>query len=136
MLDTNDNPIPLEHFVRMALDARVDPERIKFLASHYREPEKPKPQFDFDHFDNEDLDDALRSTNALARVIWRDGPLPGQDRSSALMRLAHVCCTSGVTPSMCRAIVVSADQRWGKYHMRGDAGQREIDKIVERAYRG
>jgi hypothetical protein len=37
---------------------------------------------------------------------------------------------------MCRVIVVDADKRWGKYHLRGEAGQVEINKIVERAYRG
>lgn len=136
ILDHNDQPIPLEVFVADAMRTRADAERVCFLATHYVEPVKPKPQFDFDAFGTEDLEMSLRSASPLARVIWRDGPLPGQDRSSALMRLAHLCNSSGITPSMCRVIVQSADTRWGKYHLRGDAGQREIDKIVERAYRG
>ena len=47
-----------------------------------------------------------------------------------------MCAGHPVSPSMCRAIVIDADKRWGKYHFRGDAGLVEINKIVERAYRG
>jgi hypothetical protein len=35
---------------------------------------------------------------------------------------------------MARVIVASADQRWGKYHLRGESGQTELDKIIQRAY--
>jgi len=99
-------------------------------------PARVAPSIDFSSLADEDLEEALRTTSPLARVIWKQGPLESQDRSTALMRLAHVCYRSGVTPSMCRVIVVDADKRWGKYHLRGEAGQVEINKIVERAYRG
>jgi hypothetical protein len=136
ILDDNDQPMDLQSFLADASTALVDPSRIQFLASHYVPPAVVKPSIDFDKLDDEDLDEALRSASQLARVIWKQGTLPGQDRSTALMRLAHECFRSGITPSMCRVIIVDADKRWGKYHMRGDAGQREINKIVERAYRG
>lgn len=137
VLDADDNPIPLEPFVDRALGDRVPPSVIAHLASFYKEPVAPKASVDFGSMTiEEDLEQALRSTSQLARVIWKQGPINGQDRSTALMRLAHVCFRSGVTPSMCRAIVVDADKRWGKYHLRGEAGAMEINKIVERAYRG
>lgn len=136
ILDGDDNPMPLGVFVADALSTLTDPARIKFLASHYVAPTPTRPAIDFDSLDDEDLDEALRSASQLARVIWKQGPLQGQDRSTALMRLAHVCYRSGITPSMCRAIVVDADKRWGKYHLRGERGLEEINKIVERAYNG
>jgi len=136
ILDDHDTPMPLDVFVYHAIRDRTPVERIQFLASHYVPPARVTPSIDFSSLTDEDLEEALRTTSPLARVIWKQGPLESQDRSTALMRLAHVCYRSGVTPSMCRVIVVDADKRWGKYHLRGDAGQAEINKIVERAYRG
>ena len=136
ILDDHDTPMPLDVFVYHAIRDRTPVERIQFLASHYVPPARVTPSIDFSSLTDEDLEEALRTTSPLARVIWKQGPLESQDRSTALMRLAHVCFRSGVTPSMCRVIVVDADKRWGKYHLRGDAGQAEINKIVERAYRG
>jgi hypothetical protein len=118
------------------MDNLTSVELLTQIASYYKEPAKPKPSYDFHMMDDVELDEALRTTSQLARVIWRQGPLEGQDRSTALMRLAHVCFRSGVTPSMTKVIVTDADRRWGKYHLRGDAGVAEIQKIVERAYRG
>ena len=136
ILDDNDQPMPLEAFLAEVPETFATTERIQFLASHYVPPKRSIPSVDFSALTDEDLEEALRTTSPLARVIWKQGPLESQDRSTALMRLAHVCYRSGVTPSMCRVIVVDADKRWGKYHLRGDAGLVEIDKIVERAYRG
>lgn len=136
ILDDYDTPMPLDVFVYHAMRDRTPVERIQFLASHYVPPARVAPSIDFSSLTDEDLEEALRNTSPLARVIWKQGPLESQDRSTALMRLAHVCYRSGVTPSMCRVIVVDADKRWGKYHLRGEAGQAEINKIVERAYRG
>ena len=136
ILDDNDQPMSLQVFVTQAMRERTSPERIQFLASHYVPPARVTPSVDFSELTDEDLEEALRNTSQLARVIWKQGPLESQDRSTALMRLAHVCFRSGVTPSMCRAIVIDADKRWGKYHLRGDRGLEEINKIVERAYRG
>jgi len=137
VLDDNDNPMPLEQFVDSATADRVPPSVISHLSSLYVPPVSTKPSIDFGSMMiEEDLEQALRSTSQLARVIWKQGPINGQDRSTALMRLAHVCFRSGVSPSMCRVIVIDADKRWGKYHMRGESGLMEINKIVERAYRG
>lgn len=135
MLDDANNPIPLEEFVVSALGSLTPVSVITHLASFYKPPARPPVEINWGDI-SESLDDALRSTSQLARIIWRDGPLEGQDRSTALTRLAHVCFRAGITPSMCHVIVIDADKRWGKYHLRGENGQEEIRKIVERAYRG
>ena len=70
----------------------------------------------------------------LGRVIWRDGPLAGRDRSSTLAKLGHECVRSGLNPSQTRVVVDDADRRWGKYYGRAN-GALEIDKLVERVFR-
>lgn len=132
ILDDSDNPVSLDIFVLAALDARTSSTRLEEIASMWVEPKVTRVILDIEG--SEDLDSSLRMASPLARIIWRDGPLEGQDRSTALTRLAHVCSRSDVTPSMARIIVASADQRWGKYHLRGEAGQTELDKIIQRAY--
>jgi hypothetical protein len=132
ILDDNDQPVPLDIFVHEALENRTSSTRLEEIASMWVEPKVTKVILDIEG--SEDLDSSLRMASPLARIIWRDGPLEGQDRSTALTRLAHVCSRSDVTPSMARVIVASADQRWGKYHLRGEAGQTELDKIIQRAY--
>lgn len=135
ILDENDQPMPLDGFVAVATRNLTAPSEIQRIASYYKEPvRKQIDSSQFDSMADEDLEEALRVTSQLARVIWKQGPLEGQDRSTALTRLAHVCFRSGITPSMANVIVTDADKRWGKYHLRGDAGVAEIRKIIERAY--
>ena len=132
ILDDRDEPMHIGMFVTRAVSKRTSKEHLEHIASMWVEPVKTHVVIDFGT--NETLDDALRGTSPLARIIWRDGPLQNQDRSTALMRLAHLCHTSSISPSMCHMIIIDADKRWGKYHLRGEAGQEEIIKIVERAY--
>lgn len=132
MLDDDDQPIPLRTFLQLVSARRTSVDDIKRISAMYVPPKKTHVVIDLGT--TEDLDSALRMASPLARIIWRDGPLPSQDRSKALMRLAYVCASSGISPSMCHVIVVDADKRWGKFHSRGDAGMEQINKIVERAY--
>jgi hypothetical protein len=134
MLDDCDQPIPLRDFLKVVSAQRTSSHDILRISAMYVPPKREHVVIDFGT--NENLDEALRLTSPLARTIWRDGPLPSQDRSKALMRLAYVCSSSGITPSLCHVIVVDADKRWGKFHARGDAGMEQIAKIVERAYGG
>ena len=97
ILDDNDQPMPLQDFLGGVVDTLIEPSRIQFLASHYVPPKRATPSIDFSALADEDLEEALRTTSPLARVIWKQGPLESQDRSTALMRLAHVCRSSGVT---------------------------------------
>lgn len=66
--------------------------------------------------------------------VWRDGPQYGHDRSSTLARLAHRCVEAEVEPNTTLSIVVSADERWGKFADRGESGLAHLRKIVSQAY--
>jgi hypothetical protein len=75
----------------------------------------------------------MESLSPLGKVIWRDGPLAGKDRSTTLAKLGHECVRSGLNPSQTKTIVRTADNRWGKYHLRPN-GELEIDKLVVRVH--
>jgi hypothetical protein len=79
------------------------------------------------------LDEAMRLLKPLAKVIWRDGPLAGNDRSSTLARLGFECAETGLNPSQTKIVLQTADKRWGKYHLRPN-GETEIDKLVIRVH--
>ena len=124
-------PIPLESFLHLALKNATSPDHIQELAGLYKKP-VVKPIVNYTT-GTHDISDAMRKLSPLGYVIWRDGPLPGNDRSRTLVRLAYVCHDSNLTPQECRLVVVDADRRWGKYaeHPNGD---NEIDKIIHRVY--
>ena len=130
ILDDHDNPMPLQTFLKTAISSRVKPDDVERIASMYVEPVRQNIVIDFSV--SESLDDALRRSSPMIRTLWRDGPLPGKDRSRSLMFMAYACQELGMTPSMCHAIISDADRRWGKYTNRGQF--EEIDKIVQRAY--
>lgn len=75
----------------------------------------------------------VKMLDGLSYTVWKDGPLPGKDRSSTLSRLAHLCAEQGLPIQIAYAVVASADKRWCKFHLRED-GQEQIIKIVEHAY--
>ena len=79
------------------------------------------------------LDEAMTVLSPLGKVIWRDGPLQGRDRSSTLAKLGHECVRAGLNPSQTKTVLRTADQRWGKYHLRHN-GDIEIDKLVFRVH--
>jgi hypothetical protein len=132
VLDDNDQPIPLGSFVDSAIQTRILPQRVEELAAMYVPPVVKHEYVPWDT--DSTLEEALRYASPLARTILQRGPLEGRDRSTTLAFLAHVCAESGVTPSMCHAVIVEADKRWGKFHTRGEAGQEQIVKIIEHAY--
>lgn len=134
ILDADDQPLSLQDFVERALAHRTDPDTINRLAALWKPPTQPAHTINVNIVGDETLDDAMRHLSPLGKVIWRDGPLPERDRSSTLTKLAHECFRSNMTPSMCKIILKTADMRWGKYHLRFDGGDRELDKLVMRAY--
>lgn len=133
VMDTNGVPMPLDRFVVDAIKTRIAPSRIKELADMYVEPEKATHVINPTEYDAS-LQEAMTDLSPLGKVIWRDGPLKGSDRSRTLMRLGYECAECGLNPSQTRVILLTADKRWGKYHLRFD-GEKEIDKLVIRAYK-
>ena len=76
----------------------------------------------------------LRNVDGKTFTVWKDGPLPGSDRSTTLARLAHLCYEQGLPATHTFAIVKSADVRWGgKFANRAD-GLDQMARIVENAY--
>lgn len=132
VLDADGNPISLADFITIAEANLVDPDTVNRLAGYYQEPVSHGGIHD-GYVQCESLPDAMKHLSPLGRVIWRDGPLPNRDRSSTLVKLAHTCRESGLNPSETRIVVMDADRRWGKYHMRPN-GELEIDKIIVKVY--
>lgn len=125
-------PMQLMDFVRAAMDNRTPHERITQIASMYVAP-VATTIINNNHDYDATLDEAMASLSPLGKVIWRDGPLFGKDRSTTLAKLGHESVRSGLNPSQTKTILRTADQRWGKYHLRPN-GELEIDKLVVRVH--
>lgn len=132
MLADYDTIIPFDDFLDRAESALVDAETVARLAGYYKPP-TPSTAFTGDYRQCEGIHEALKGLSPLGKVIWRDGPLQGRDRSSTLAKLGHECVRSGLNPSETRVVLTDADLRWGKYHLRTN-GELEIDKLVQRVF--
>lgn len=127
-----DNPMVFSDFVESAMSLRTSQETIKRIASMYQPP-KQEPVVLNDYVYDATLSEAMEILSPLGKVIWRDGPLAGKDRSSTLAKLGHETVRSGLNPSQTKIVLMTADKRWGKYHLRHD-GELEIDKLVVRVH--
>lgn len=67
-----------------------------------------------------------------AYAMFRDSNIPEGSRSDALMRLGYFCCEMGMTDTETYAVLINADDRWGKYKNRADRKRRLAD-IINRA---
>jgi hypothetical protein len=131
MVDSAGVRIDPEAFIAAALATRVPKDKVEWLATHYREPIAAQIAIGTP---TADMTAAASMLTPLGKVIWRNGPIEGRDRSSTLQHLAHECRKSNIATSDALMLVKDADQRWGKYSTRGTAGERELLKLVERAY--
>lgn len=133
ILDPNNNwePMDLEDFTRRALATLVEPSLIQHIAEMYVPP-TPVRQINITD-PSGSVEEVLRLVGPLARVIWRDGPLEGKDRSFTLVKLCGLLQRGGISPSDAKLILEDADRRWGKYHLRANGGQ-EIEKIIQKVY--
>ena len=103
------------------------------LAELVPAPSEHRTNLDFDG----DLAYAEVSTrlSGLAYRIYRDGPLPGSDRSTTLVHLARLCAEQEMPQQDTLAVLVAADHRWGKDFMdRGATGAGIIERIIAKAY--
>lgn len=131
VLDGHGAPMSLGAFLGAAMATRTTPDKVAALAALYQPPAVTPTVIAFDT--PTDVRVALRELSPLGKVIWRDGPLVGRDRSGTLTKLAYECAKSGMSPSATKAVLVDADLRWGKYHARRN-GEMEIDKLVVRVF--
>jgi hypothetical protein len=82
-----------------------------------------------------DLEEVVQRLPRTAHLIWRDGPLPGSDRSTVLVHLARLCAETELPPDETFAVLASADRRWGKDFLdRGEAGVAILQRIITKAY--
>ena len=130
-IDSSNATMALERFVQEAVDAINPAAKAAQVAAYYIAPPQPVLVV---AAPTQDMEQAARQLTALGKVIWRDGPLEGGDRSSKLQHLAYECTKAGLAPSDALLLVKDADQRWGKYSTRGEAGQMELQRLVTRAY--
>jgi hypothetical protein len=126
------NPMVFSDFVESAISLRTPKETIQRISSMYQPPKQTEP-VKHDYVYDATLSEAMQILSPLGKVIWRDGPLAGKDRSSTLAKLGHETVRSGLNPSQTKIVLMTADKRWGKYHLRHD-GELEIDKLVVRVH--
>lgn len=131
ILDDGNQPMPLNDFVASAMALRTPIKLIADLAKLWQEPVTTPAVIDLSQ--SVSVKEALMQLSPLGKVIWRDGPLPTKDRSTTLARLGHECVRSCMSPSETKIVLVDADKRWGKYHLRPN-GEIEIDKLVVRVF--
>lgn len=131
MVRPDGQPIPLQAFVQKALEARVTPDQVASLAGRYTPPQIAVQDL---LPPSGDLREITRLLTPLGRAIFRSGPIEGRDRSTTMTHLAHECRKASLNPNDALRILEDADLRWGKYMVRGQTGQRELVKLLERAY--
>ena len=131
ILDADNQAMSLYDFVSAAISSRTRREQIADLAKLWQEPVTTTAVIDLSQ--SVSVKEALMQLSPLGKVIWRDGPLPTKDRSTTLARLGHECVRSCMSPSETKIVLVDADKRWGKYHLRPN-GEHEIDKLVVRVF--
>lgn len=131
MLDVYEHPLQLREFLEAVEDGgRASLDALQSIADMYKEPERRTVVI---NDVSDDVNHILPKLNRAAFVYWQDGPIHGRDRSTTLVRLAHLLEQSGLEPTDAFAILKSADLRWGKFHMRND-GEEQIMKIISHVY--
>lgn len=131
ILDEHNEAMSLQDFVKVAMVSKTPANIISELAKLWQEPVAQHTVLDMSQ--SVSVKEALAQLSPLGKVIWRDGPLPTKDRSTTLARLGHECVRSCMSPSETKIVLVDADKRWGKYHLRPN-GELEIDKLVVRVF--
>lgn len=105
---------------------------LENVARLWTPPPPPSTEVDFDA--GLDAWECVKLLDGKGYTIWKEGPLPGSDRSTTLARLAHIAAERGLTATQTYAVIKSADVRWGgKFAQRAD-GEEQLARLVENAY--
>lgn len=132
VIDDELGPIPLYTFVEVAHEERNSFDALHLAAKLYVEPTLPGVGRPIGE-PNGSAKELSRRLPGLAYTIWEKGPLQGRDRSNTLQRFAHLCAESEVGASDAFALLVDADERWGKFYDRAD-GESHLRRMIEVAY--
>lgn len=118
----------LHYWLEAIAANRVSLDKLEAVAVLWTPPERQDVALDMDA--GMEVEPLLPMLDGKSFVIWRDGPLPGSDRSNTLHHLAHLLAERGLTATQGFAVLNSADQRWGKFQDRPE----ELANMIERAY--
>lgn len=129
VLDDDDKPLDLGDFLGNAINSRVSEDLLSMLADMYSPPQRKS----FDVVANVGVMDALSRVTPIVAKIWREGPLEGVDRSTTLARMCHLMREANTPVSHAFALLVDADKRWGKFHLRPD-GELHLRNMLEASY--
>lgn len=130
MLDDDDKYMDFNQFLVGADMTRATSEQLEHMASLWVPPQRTHIM---NLETNADVRSVLKRVGPVPYIMWRDGPMEGNDRSSTLFRLACKMRDADITPAEALVVIKSADSRWGKFYMRPD-GEEEMVKIIERSY--
>ena len=126
----DDTPMTLKQFLESAQESRVNINLLRPLAEKHR----PKTRAVLDQLQTSaSVQEALHHVNAFVKNIWRNGPFESRDRSNTLCKMVHKMHEHGTPMNMAYIILVDADKRWGKFHLRTDCVE-QLVKIVEDIY--
>lgn len=127
-------PMSLADFTKQAMATRVSEARLAELAARYKPPVKHVRTFEpFKGDVDADIEELLESAPRLARKIWREGPLDGGDRSSAMFKLASLIYEDD-SLSYEETFALLAAAEWNKFHGRSDHDLR-ITNVLDRIWR-
>lgn len=130
LFDSDDIPMTLSTFLNSALTSRVSVNKLLPLAEMHR----PRNKVQLDNLPvGASVQEALDHVDGYVATIWRHGPLDGSDRSTTLVRMVHKMRNLGTPMNHAYVILVDADKRWGKFHLRTDSVEHLV-KIVEDVY--
>ena len=130
MLDEDDKPMSIMDFLDGATSSCATVEQLEAIAKLWKPPTRSQVM---NLETNADVRTVLTKIGPVPYVMWRDGPMEGNDRSGTLFRLSCKMRDADIQPNEALLVLRSADQRWGKFYMRPD-GEHELIKIVERSY--
>ena len=123
--------LTLERFVEEATDETNNPNAIVDAAALYVPP-PPEVAVAISEYDGS-LEALTKRMGGLAYKIFREGPLPGKDRSTTMVRLMHCCKEGGFTPSEAMAVLDEFDTRFGKFVGRADR-EKELTRMIQGVY--
>lgn len=83
---------------------------------------------------NVDLAELTDKLSGKGWTIYKDGPLPGGDRSGTMLRFVAEAKDSGLTPDEAYTLLVDIDGRWGKHYLDRPRGEELLHGIVDRVY--
>lgn len=128
----DEKELELEDFILLADRSAAVSQDLVRMADLYVPPAPPAPP---KHVWVDSNTTAVERLDGLAFTIWRDGPLDGSDRSDTLWKLCALMRENGnITFNEALDLLLDADRRWGKFHVRGVSGEQQLSRMLSKAW--